>query len=59
MNQSAERRAKAKLDRIIAAEGDLGGQRRKPWYLDVLVEEEMQMETAAGRFDGRVLQDAD
>lgn len=58
MNLSVTDRAKAKLERIIAAEGDVDGQRREPEYLDALVEEEVQMEIAAARFDGRVLRDA-
>lgn len=49
-------RAKSKLERIITAEGDMDGQRREPWYLAAMIEEEARMDVAAVCFDGRALQ---
>ncbi len=40
--ETARRRAKEKLDRIISQYGDAGGARREPWYLEQLVTEATQ-----------------
>lgn len=39
--------AKRKLEQIIAREGDDGGARREPWYLEMLVEEQLLQNAAA------------
>ena len=36
---NARRAAEKKLEHIISIEGDMDGQRREPWYLDLLTEE--------------------
>lgn len=48
-NASAERRAKAKLDRIIQREGTANGERLMPYYLQALIKE-AQREICAERF---------
>lgn len=45
-------RAEAKRTRIIAREGDLGGERRQPWYLEALADEIRQQDYAAAMMDG-------
>ncbi len=51
-------RAKEKLEHIITAEGDMDGQRREPWYLAALIEEEARADAAIACYGGRVLQSA-
>lgn len=58
MSQDVIDRAKAKLERIIATEGDMNGQRMEPWYLDTLVQEEMLSAAACLHFDGQVMRNA-
>lgn len=41
--------AEAKRDRIIAREGDAGGERCKPQYLKALVEEEIKADVMRDR----------
>lgn len=38
----AKRKAEQKLSRIIKQEGDAGGMRLEPWYLEMLVEESLR-----------------
>lgn len=45
-------RAEAKRARIIAREGDLGGERRNPWYLEALADEIRRQDYAAAIMDG-------
>ncbi len=40
ISQNARKQAEKKLGRIISLHGDAGGERRKPYYLEKLVEEE-------------------
>lgn len=40
IGQQAREAAERKLQRIIDREGDAGGERRKPYYLEKLIDEE-------------------
>lgn len=40
IGQQARKAAERKLQRIIDREGDAGGERRKPYYLEKLIDEE-------------------
>lgn len=45
-------RAEAKRTRIIAREGDLGGERKQPWYLEALADEIRQQDYAMAMMNG-------
>lgn len=44
----------AKRDRIIAKEGDMNGKRREPWYLETLIQEEIEQDMAIREYNGIV-----
>lgn len=45
--------AVAKRDRIIAREGDMDGARWEPWYLEMLIQEEIEQDMVIREFSGR------
>lgn len=43
MFEEIVKRALEKLERIIAREGDAEGERLQPWYLEQLIQEEIEL----------------
>jgi len=50
--RNAVYKAAAKLEHIIAREGDMDGARREPWYLEMLIQEQILSEGCRNRFGG-------
>ena len=50
--RNAVYKAAAKLEHIIAREGDMDGVRREPWYLEMLIQEQILSEECRNRFGG-------
>lgn len=49
---AAVHRAIAKRDQIIAREGDQDGEHLAPWYLEMLIQEQLEQDAAIRRFNG-------
>lgn len=51
-SRSAVSRALTKRDRIISREGDADGERLADWYLEMLIQEEIEQDAAIRRSTG-------
>lgn len=48
----AVHRAITKRDQIIAREGDQDGERLTSWYLEILIQEQLEQDAAIRQFNG-------